>query len=231
MGKVKLVVFDIAGTTVQDNGEIALSFANALKSFGYSVPQEKINPLMGYKKTEAIKKMLIEFESDPEKITDEYVDSIHDKFQHQMIEYYSSTPDLKPMPSSEKAFEELKSLGISIGLDTGFPSQITDIIIKRLGWLKDHKIDIVVSSNQVPNGRPSPDMIYLMMERMSISNSMEVIKIGDTEVDINEGKSAGCLYSIGITTGAFTREELRYYDPSYILDDLTELLPIIKNAN
>ena len=31
MKKIKLIVFDIAGTTVKDNGEIAVAFADALK--------------------------------------------------------------------------------------------------------------------------------------------------------------------------------------------------------
>ena len=55
---VELVVFDIAGTTVEDNGEIAIAFQEALSAFGYKIPVEKINPLMGYKKTEAIKRLL-----------------------------------------------------------------------------------------------------------------------------------------------------------------------------
>ena len=55
---IALVVFDIAGTTVYDNGEIALAFQKALQASGYEVPVEKINPLMGYEKREAIRKML-----------------------------------------------------------------------------------------------------------------------------------------------------------------------------
>lgn len=56
-----------------------------------------------------------------------------------------------------------------------------------------------------------------------------MIKVGDTEVDVNEGKNAGCLYSIAITTGAFTKEELAVYEPSFIINDLKELISIIDN--
>ncbi len=49
-------------------------------------------------------------------------------------------------------------------------------------------------------------------------------------MDVKEGKNAGCLYAIAITTGAFTREELLPYEPSFIIDDMKELLPIIEHA-
>lgn len=77
---VELIVFDIAGTTVEDKGEIATAFQSALQAFGYSVPVTKINPLMGYKKTEAIRRLLDEYESRHGKITEEYILQIHERF-------------------------------------------------------------------------------------------------------------------------------------------------------
>ena len=41
--QVELVVFDIAGTTVKDNGEIVVAFQKALRDFDYEIPVEKIN--------------------------------------------------------------------------------------------------------------------------------------------------------------------------------------------
>jgi len=160
---VELVVFDIAGTTVEDNGEIATAFQEALKAFGYKIPVEKINPLMGYKKTEAIKRLLKEYESKKEKISSDYIQKIHQLFLERMMEFYSSTNQLKPMPFAEEVFACLKEKNIVIGLDTGFSKEITDIIIHRLGWLKDNKVDHVISSNEVIAGRPFPYMIEELM--------------------------------------------------------------------
>lgn len=226
---MELVVFDIAGTTVKDNGEITTAFKSALNEFGYDVPVAKINPLMGYKKTEAIKKMLTQFEPDANKITEEYIHQIHDFFLKLMIDYYSTTKEITPLPNVEEVFASLKEKQIKIGLDTGFSKEITDIIIERLGWMKDQKIDVVISSNEVKAGRPSPYMIQEIMRKTDVKDAKKVIKTGDTEVDIFEGKNAGCLYSIAITTGAFTREELTVYEPSFIIDNLKELLSIIDN--
>ncbi len=226
---VELVVFDIAGTTVKDNGEIATAFQSALNNFGYNVPVTKINPLMGYKKTEAIKKMLTEFEPEANKITKEYIHQIHDRFSKLMIHYYSTADEITPLTHTEEVFASLKEKQIKIGLDTGFSKEITDIIIDRLGWIKEKKIDVVISSNEVIAGRPFPYMIEEIMRKVNVKDPKKVIKTGDTEVDIFEGKNAGCLYSIAVTTGAFTREELTVYEPSFIIDDLKELLSIIDN--
>ncbi|WP_153798905.1 HAD-IA family hydrolase [Foetidibacter luteolus] len=226
---IQLVVFDIAGTTVKDHGEIAIAFQKAMAENGYNIPVEKINPLMGYKKPEAIRLMLEEYESDIAAINAAYINSIHDRFLYLMVEHYKTTEQLQPMPHAEEVFDYLKKNNIKIGLDTGFSTEITNVIISRLGWLADGKIDYVVSSDEVPAGRPQPFMIQKMMKEAGIEDSKKVIKLGDTEVDVNEGKNAGCLYSIAVTTGAFTRQELEPYEPSFIIDDLEELINILEN--
>lgn len=229
MNNIELVVFDIAGTTVADNGEIAESFKTALGTYGYVIPVEKINALMGYKKPEAISKILDEFESDKTKIDDNYIDQIHQKFESTMVEYYKSTEQLMPLPYAEKLFEYLHEKGIKVALDTGFSREITDIIIEKLGWIKDNKIDTYCCSDEVAKGRPSPLMIQKIMHDLLITDSSKVIKVGDTEVDINEGFNAQCKFSIGVTTGAFTEDALIPYNPSFIIHSLEELIPVIEN--
>jgi len=66
------------------------------------------------------------------------------------------------------------------------------------------------------------------MQEADITDPKEVVKVGDTEVDIREGQSVGCKYVIGVTTGIFTRAELEEYHPTQIIDDIAELLDIIK---
>lgn len=224
---IELIVFDIAGTTVKDNGEIATAFQDAMRQYGYEIPQEKIYPLMGYKKTEAIRMMLNEYETESSAITTEYINNIHEKFLQLMVQYYQTAEDLQPLPNAEKIFAKFKNRGVKIGLDTGFPHQITNVIIERLGWLAERKVDYVISSDEVAAGRPQPYMIEKIMKATGVDDANKVVKVGDTEVDIHEGKNAGCLFSIGITTGAFTREALQPHHPDFIIDDLYELVEIL----
>jgi len=222
---IKLVVFDMAGTTVKDKNYVAVAFQAAMKQQGYDVPVKDINPLMGYEKPVAIKMMLEQHEPEQAKITDDLIKLIHRHFVSEMISFYQKSDDIQALPNAEDVFFKLRNKGIKVGLDTGFSRDIAEVIVERLNW-KD-KIDIMVASDEVEHGRPYPLMIQKMMKDLSIINSDSVVKVGDTEVDINEGKNAGCKYVIGITTGAFTKSELEPYEPTHIIDDLVEVLEII----
>ena len=227
--KVSLVVFDMAGTTVADKGAVASAFQQALLQSGYNIPVENINPIMGYKKPEAIGKLLHVYESNPGVITEEYIEIVHQRFIDAMLAYYKTSPDVKPLDGVEEVFAWCKNKGIKIGLNTGFTKNIAEAIVERLGWIKNGVVDYLVASDEVSHGRPHPYMIEKLMELAGVTNASEVIKVGDTEVDVNEGRNASCLYSIAVTTGAFTREELEPYHPSFILNDLRQLIPIMDN--
>jgi phosphonatase-like hydrolase len=229
--KIKLAVFDMAGTTIKDNSNVAGAFQQAFLMHGVSnVTLEEAQEKMGYPKPLAIKEILKNRLKNKSLITDELISKIHDEFVKNMIQYYKTSPGIAPMEDAEEVFEALKKQGISIGIDTGFSRDIADTIFKRIGWSDNPLIDFTVCSDEVERGRPYPDMIELMMEKLGIEDTKEVIKIGDTEVDINQGHNSGCLMSIGVTTGAFTKEALLPHQPTYIVNSLKEILPLLKKV-
>ncbi|WP_285546305.1 HAD-IA family hydrolase [Dyadobacter frigoris] len=223
--QIKLVVFDMAGTTVKDRNYVGIAFQQAMQSMGYELPIERVNPYMGYEKPVAIRRMLNEVEADKNKITVDLVSEIHREFVKRMIDFYSHTDDIAALPNVEQTFQQLRSKGIKIALDTGFSRDIADVIIDRLGWV--HSIDCLVASDEVANGRPYPDMIHKIMKDLNIESAEQIVKVGDTEVDINEGINAGCQFVIGITTGSFSREQLLPYQPTHIIDDISDIIGII----
>ncbi|GAA4333193.1 phosphonatase-like hydrolase [Mucilaginibacter gynuensis] len=224
---IKLVVFDIAGTTVKDDHDVSKAFQAALKKFGYEVPVELIDPLMGYEKNQAIRQMLRLHERREEKITAELVGKIHKEFVQQMILHYRQAPGIEPLPNVEETFAALRAKNIQIGINTGFSRDIADAIVNRLQWQEKGLIDYLVGSDEVELGRPHPYMIQKMMDAAGIKTGKEVAKIGDTEVDVREGQNAGCKYVIGITTGTFTRAELEAYHPTHIIDDIAQIVDIV----
>jgi phosphonatase-like hydrolase len=224
---VELVVFDMAGTTVKDKNYVGIAFQGALKSNGYTVDLSAINPLMGYKKPVAIRMILEKHLVDPSEITEELIATIHSEFVRLMIDFYKTTDEIAPLPTVEDTFANLRSNGFKIALNTGFSRDIAEVIVGRLGW--EDTVDCLVASDDVAHGRPYPDMIQKIMQELNIDSAEKVAKVGDTEVDINEGFNTGCKYVIGVTTGAFTRGELEPYKPTHIVDSLAEVLEIVKN--
>ena len=225
---IKLAVFDMAGTTVADDNFVRKAFQNAFSINGYDVDPDQIYPLMGYKKIDAIKIVLDESGEDYSMDT---VDGIHTDFVKEMIDFYEFNPEVKPLRNAEDIFQELKEKGVRIALNTGFPKSIADTIIHRLQWKQRGLVDDYIASDEVEEGRPNPFMIMELMRRAGVADAAMVAKIGDTPVDIEEGKNSGCGYVIAVTTGAATRHELEAHYPTHIIDDLSELIPLLHLSN
>ncbi|WP_115619909.1 HAD hydrolase-like protein [Chryseobacterium indoltheticum] len=122
----------------------------------------------------------------------------------------------------------LRKNGIYVAFDTGFSRPIADIIFKRLDWKQVEDFDFSITSDQVENGRPYPDMIFKAMEYFNITDSKEVGKIGDTMSDLQQGENAKCGLTTGVTTGAYSRNELKGYHHDFIINDLLELKIYLK---
>ncbi len=221
---IKLAVFDIAGTIVADDDAVTKAFKNAFDLYGYEITDEEIKPLMGYQKPLAIQIML---EKLGEEFDEELIHDIHNEFEIDMLDHYEYSPDVKAMPGAENVLQGLKEKGIRIALNTGFSRMIADAIMERLQWVEKGLVDDYIASDEVEEGRPQPFMIQTLMKRAGIDDAKEVIKIGDTEVDINEGRNAGCSLVVAVTTGAFTKDQLAPHKPDHIIDDLSQLQALI----
>jgi phosphonatase-like hydrolase len=225
---IKLVVFDMAGTTIKDENKVTETFRLALEKYGYNVNYDAINPLMGYEKSVAIAKMLQTLEPDKAKITPILIKAIYEEFTRLMIKYYKDADQLEALPHAEETMIALRHAGIKVGINTGFPKAIAETIVKRMQWREKSIFDYLIGSDEVEYGRPDPAMINQMMLLADITDPQQVAKVGDTEVDIREGQNAGCKYVIAVTTGAFTRAQLEPYQPTHILDNIGGVLNIVQ---
>lgn len=225
---IKLVVFDMAGTTIKDENYVHLTLQNALKKAEIDSSLEEINLVMGYPKPVAISMILENHQNNGVLIDAEKhsIDSIHRLFEHEMVDFYQSSPLLQEAPKAGEVFQLLQEKGIKVILDTGFSREIADVIIDRLNW-RD-KIFASVTSDEVAKGRPHPDMIFKAMELAGLDDAQEVAKVGDTASDLQEGTSAGCKYVIGVTSGAFPKEDLEKEPHTHLISELSEILNILE---
>ena len=226
--QTKMVVFDMAGTTVEDNDNVHQSLINAMDSKGYKITREDANRVMGYPKPVAIDTLLKEkFKVNSESERAALVEKIHSHFLLDMIHHYRYNPDVKAMPNVEFVFDALRKRGIKVVIDTGFSRDIADAIIERLKWKENNLIDYSVTSDEVKHGRPYPDMIQKAMTEFKITDPSQVTKVGDTPSDMMEGMNAKCGNVIGVTWGAYKREELEMEKSTHLVDDLVEILTIV----
>jgi phosphonatase-like hydrolase len=221
---VKLIVLDMAGTTVTDKNFVAAAFQSAFKNQDIVILAEDINPLRGYEKKLAIQMILEKYGID---FDEEMIETIYNDFIDEMINFYEYSPEVKPAEGVEELFLNLKERSITVALNTGFPKDIADVIVNRFQWIQKGLVDDYIASDEVKQGRPYPFMIEQLMYRAGIDDPLLVAKVGDTAVDIEEGNNVGCSYNIAITTGAHKSSELQSYLPTHIVNSLLEIPSIL----
>lgn len=118
-------------------------------------------------------------------------------------------------------FAQLRQAGLKIALNTGYPQNIQEGLVKRLNF--DKIVDSYISSYEVPQGRPWPYMIHRLMERLEIENVKRVAKVGDSVRDIEEGRNAGCGLVVGVLSGADSLEALMGAGADVVCSCVTDL--------
>ncbi|MFC4231363.1 phosphonatase-like hydrolase [Parasediminibacterium paludis] len=224
---IQMVVFDMAGTTVDEDNVVYKTLHTAINEAGVDVTFEDV--LLhgaGKEKYKAIKDILLSYGV----VSVETTDDAFNYFLSHLANAYNTLP-IKPQFGAEKLFATLHQMGIKVVLNTGYNRATAELILQKLGWQIGKDIDSLVTASDVPNNRPMPDMIKLAMQQFGITDAKEVVKVGDSTIDIEEGQNAGCGLAIGITTGAHNVAQLQSAKPDFIINDLMALLPLLQSAN
>jgi phosphonatase-like hydrolase len=234
---IQLVVFDMAGTTIQDNKEVESTFARACASTGLPVNEERILALQGYSKIQVFDMLWKERLGEDHPELKENIAVSYDYFCQILEEHYLTNP-VYPTEGCLEVFEFLKEREIKIALTTGFYRKVTNIILEKLGWLDGLNANYVgnglinasIASDEVPKGRPEPYMIRQAMKLLNVHDSFRVINIGDTPSDLKSGIRAGCRLSLGVTNGTHTRQQLAIHRNDGLLINISELKGYVTNA-
>ena len=241
MNEIKLVVLDMAGTTIADQHEVEHCFKVAAEKNGLHASEERILALQGYAKLYVFELLWTEQlgERDPT-IKTKSQKSYQDFTQ--ILENHYRTQPILPTEGCLELFDYLHKEGIYIALTTGFYRVVADIILNKIGWGKslnqNHMniqntsgIHLSVTPDDVQGeGRPSPRMITYAMERLGIKDKRQVINVGDTPVDLAFGKNAGIRFALGVCNGTHTRTQLAAHPNDGLLANIAELINFIEDA-
>ena len=131
MKEIDLVIFDMAGTTVLDAGQVPDAFRTVLQAHGIEVADEALRSVRGASKREAIHRFVERhLPGDPTEI-DRQTEGIFSAFRDHLASSYSHG-GAKPIPGAEQTFEWLHGRGIKVALNTGFDRMITDLLLRAI---------------------------------------------------------------------------------------------------
>ena len=238
---IKLVILDMAGTTVLDQHEVEFCFKQAAVKNQLYASDERILALQGYAKLLVFRMLWEEQLGSGHPQIEEFAQNSYHDFTEILENHYASNPIL-PTEGCLELFEYLHEQGIVIALTTGFYRKVANIILNKLGWGQSLNgnymnlsnksgIHISITPDEVGGkGRPAPDMITYAMKLAGVQDKSLVINVGDTPVDLLFGKNAGVRLALGVCNGTHTRDQLSLCDHDGLLEKISDLIQIIEDA-
>lgn len=218
---IKLCVFDMAGTTVDEDNVVYKTVRKVIADQGYDLTLEQVlDHGAGKEKHQAITDVLTN-ETDCQDVKS-VADRAFAEFQPTLDKVYAELA-VKPIDGVGELLPTLRNQGVYVVLNTGYSKAVATQLLQKLDWQVGRDIDGLVTADDVVNGRPAPDMIEKAMQIVGVTDAQQVLKAGDSAIDVEEGKNAGCGMTVGVLSGAQTREQLQTANPTLILSSLADL--------
>jgi phosphonatase-like hydrolase len=218
MDAIKLVIFDVAGTIVEDRGEVLSAFSMALERHGVAHTTAELKEWKGASKLEVIRHF-VERQASPT-ARDSTIAALYAAFRVELERHYRDGGVL-PIPGAAETFQWLRERDILIATTSGFYSEISELILESAGWRDIFSARI--SSSDVPMGRPAPYMIFRAMEAAGVTCVRDVINVGDTPLDLQAGTNAGVREVVGVLTGLHRKGRLQREPHTCLLGSVAEL--------
>jgi phosphoglycolate phosphatase len=128
----------------------------------------------------------------------------------------------KLIPGVEKTLNALRQRGMKVGIIT---RNCEEAVRNVFPEINDY-CDAFISRDSVGNVKPHPDHLNSMLEALKVSGG-DSIMVGDHLIDIQAGKGTGMI-TVGVLTGRIKRNEFEEAGADYILKDVTEIDPLLK---
>ena len=211
MKNMQAVVFDVDGTILDTREFIRQAYEHTLQSFGIPMPEKAFfDSHIGPPLEECYKIFA------PGIPYAELADR-HREFQRghfDLIALYSGVVEM---------CSALKKNNLKIAVCSTRSGRLVETL--QHAGVKD-LINAVVDGSHVTKHKPDPEGILLALQQLNVA-AADAVFVGDTSVDIQAGKNAEVPVVIGITHGFGTHAELEAAGADHIVDNLSEIIPIL----
>lgn len=217
--RTELVVLDMAGTTVRDDGVVERAFQRAAEQTGVAdrMPWPDalayVRETMGQSKIDVFTHLAAGDVAAAERATARFEDAYAEIVAEDGIAEVAGAAD---------TIRALRARGIAVVLTTGFSPTTRDTILGALGW-RD-LVDLALSPVDAGRGRPAPDLVLTALLRTGASAVSAVAVVGDTASDVASGLRAGAGFVAGVLTGAHDRVTLTAAGAHAVIDDVRALV-------
>lgn len=227
LNRIRLVVLDMAGTTVADGGLVERAFATAAAELGvepgspdHAEKLAYVRATMGESKISVFRHLFGD-------------EGLARRANSAFEKAYGELVDgglIAPIPGARQAVEELLASGCAVVLTTGFARVTQDAILDALGWRTLVPLTLC-PADAGGRGRPYPDMVLEAFLRTKAADGVHQVAVaGDTSYDMLSGARAGAGIVAGVLTGAHANDALRSAGATHVLGSVAELPALLRGG-
>ncbi|MFD4597911.1 phosphonatase-like hydrolase [Streptomyces sp. NPDC058464] len=212
---IRLVVLDMAGTTVADGGLVEHAFTAAARHLGAAPDRmiDHVRATMGESKISVFRHLFGE---------EARAREANEAFEAAYAELVDAG-SVEALPGARETIEELQGRGRTVVLTTGFARATQDAILAALGW-QDLVPLTLCPADAGGRGRPCPDMVLTAFLRTGAADGVgQIAVVGDTSYDMLSGVRAGAGLVAGVLTGAHDADALRAAGATQVLESVAQL--------
>jgi len=215
MNDVELICFDMAGTTVLDNGLVLEAFRRTIEDLDVTGPEAEsaeayVVETMGQSKIEVFTALF-----------GDRADVANNAFERNFVESAQEL-GVTEIPGARSTVETLRDAGLQVALTTGFSPATRETLIEVLGW--GDLFELRVSPADAGRGRPTPDMLWWCALRSQITAASSMMVVGDTASDMVAGLRFGAGYCVGVLSGNDDQARLVANGADDVIDSVVDLL-------
>jgi phosphonatase-like hydrolase len=215
MNDVELICFDMAGTTVLDNGLVLEAFRRTIEDLEVSGDEAEsaeayVVETMGQSKIEVFAVLFGERAS-----------IANQAFERNFVESAQEL-GVSEIPGARSTVETLRDVGLQVALTTGFSPTTREALVDVLGW--GDLFELRVSPADAGRGRPAPDMLWWCALKSQITAASSLLVVGDTASDMVAGLRAGAGYCVGVLSGNDDQARLIANGADEVIDSVVDLL-------
>lgn len=235
--EIKALIFDFDGVIANTIVDICLSVNSTLEHFGYSsLSQKQIVILVGNGAENLLRRSIAASLQISKNVLP--TEPVFEDVYKWYIEYYKNHCAEKTSlyPKVQDLLDFLTIKEIPATIVSNKPQEITDTILSKMNINK--YFTSVIGPEKTNHVKPDPEGLILAMEHINqrqqdrglpIILPENVLMVGDSDTDIQAGKSAGTK-TCAIMTGYGNREKLLASQADISLCEVSELLLLLQQG-
>ena len=197
LADLEVVVLDLTGTTVVDDGLVERAFERAADAAGIAESDDEFERALAFVRATTGRSTVAVFRA---------LTGDEEQAQHANAVFESSYAELaaaggiRPVPGAEEIIRRLRAIGVAVVLTTGLSRATADAVLDAVGW-RD-LADLTLTPAEAGRGGPYPDLPLTALLRTGASTVEGMVVVGDTTADIASGLAAGAGLVVGVLTGS-----------------------------